>query len=470
MFCRLAVANVLRDWLHEHRIRDCLLLVGVSGGSDSVALLHLLASQQREFGLGLHVAHLDHRLRGSESAGDAEFVRGLAAELSLPATIAARDVKRWREAHGGGSLEAAARAVRLAFLEKAADDVDASWIVLGHTADDQAETVLLNLVRGAGLSGLRGMRPVRDRLLRPLLGVKRAELRRMLEKEGLGFRTDSSNLSLKYRRNRMRQEVLPLLADRFNPRVVPSIVRSAAILGRIDAWLTETCDELLCRATPKSADDRLEIELRPLHESAEPIREHAVKLAVDRLLGQAGELANEHVEAILRLVEEGAPGRLQLPGGLIATVTGDRLRIGRGETAGRPTEWELRVRIPGRFLLHSVGRWIVLDVLDRPEGFPSEPQTEPHESYMDLERLGPEPRIRNRRAGDRFRPLGAPGSSKLKEFFIDQKIPQRRRAAVPLLADELGIACVLGYRISERMKVTPKTRRLLHVRLEEAAG
>ncbi|MEK7682407.1 MAG: tRNA lysidine(34) synthetase TilS, partial [Chloroflexota bacterium] len=212
------------------------LVVGVSGGPDSVCLLHILASLQRKLGLSLHVAHLDHGLRGAEAEADAAYVARLTAEMGVPATVEKRDVSAYRRGRKGLSLEMAAREVRYAFFADVMRAQSASTLALAHTGADQAETVLLHVLRGSGLGGVRGLRPVGPwpqragdpswKVVRPLLGVSRAQTESYCRAHALEPRADASNRDLSFLRNRVRWDLLPVLR-RYNPRIESALARLA---------------------------------------------------------------------------------------------------------------------------------------------------------------------------------------------------------------------------------------------------
>jgi tRNA(Ile)-lysidine synthase len=372
-------------------------LVAVSGGADSVALLLALHA----LGCRLHVAHLDHGLR-ADSADDARFVAGLAARLELPCTIERREVAR------KGSVEAAGREIRYAFLNAVARREGAHAIFLGHTADDQVETFLLRLVRGAGIAGLSAMRPKDGLLCRPMLGLWRADVQGYLRGKGQAWREDATNRDRAFLRNRVRHELLPLLQS-LNPGVKEVLLREVELLGQ---------------------------------------RQQELDAELLRRLGLSG--------------RQIAPA---LAGKPVVLKGGWRLEPPQSSRA-KPHEFDQRLGIPGMVELPGVGtvRAKAVPLLDG-----AVPAHSPgREQYVDLELVGPELRVRSRRPGDRFVPLGMSAPKKLQDFFVDEHVPREERDRVPLVTSGDAIVWVVGMRLDDRFKVTPSTTRAVRLQFEPA--
>jgi tRNA(Ile)-lysidine synthase len=480
------------------------VVVAVSGGPDSVALAHLLLRLSREYGLTLHVAHLDHQLRGAEAAEDARFVARLAEEWGLPATVEAADVPG-RLAREGGSAEAVAREERYAFLERVAAAAGASRVALGHHVGDVAETVLMNLLRGTGPRGLGGIPPVRaGRYIRPLIEVDRSAILAYLEEQGLPYRVDPSNTSPAFLRNRVRHELLPYLERRFAPDLPAILGRTAALLRAEDDYLEEVVGRLRTelgrpdsgrarRATgqgPAEAGPAVVFpcaQLAVLHPALlrRLIRQVWAELAADKGTPGAhrpeeapeafpgeGRLSFERVEAVAALVREGRTGsRVELPAGVVARRRYAELVVARrvavGEEAGG---WEpVELKVPGAAFIAGTGmnvRAEVREVRDAAEAdrlVAEAREAGPWAAVLDLGRLEPPLVLRPRQAGDRFRPLGAPGGKKLKEVLIEAKLPAEERDRLVLLADRGGerVVWVAGLRPAEPARVDQGTKRAL---------
>ena len=449
-------------------------MVAVSGGADSVCLLHVLLQLRNNLGVTLHAAHLNHKLRGEEADADARYVASLAQRLGIPATIAEQDVGRYREEHRL-SLEEAAREVRYSFLAEVAAATGAERVAVGHTADDQVETILMHLVRGSGLAGLRGMAPLsrwhsqasqaQITVVRPLLEVARAETAAYCAAHDLTPRADSSNESLAYLRNRFRSELIPLLR-RYNPRVSQALLRTAAAIADDLSYSDEQVSQLWGSAITEQPYGLVlhTGEARALHPA---LRRHLLRAALERLLGGLTDVESSHIEAMMRALAGPAGKRLSLPGGLVFYVDYGACILGRGGEGIPcplpPLEGEHQLNVPGETLLPG---WRVSARLLAPPA----PQIEssPWRAYLDYDRAGPRLVVRERRPGDRFQPLGLEAPKKLQDFMVDAKVPRLWRSRVPLVCSSEGILWVVGWRVGHLARLTPETRRILLLEFERA--
>lgn len=445
------------------------LLVGVSGGPDSTSLLHALVNIKGSLGIKLHVAHLNHLLRGAESDADAEYVSRAAQNLGIPATIEQRDVKGYR-AQRRCSLEEAAREVRYAFFAEVAQAMGADTAAVGHNADDQIETILMHLVRGAGLSGLRGMQPLsiwrsphgfQLRIIRPLLDVSRAETESYCAGHGLAPRWDSSNRSPAHLRNRIRLELIPLLQS-YNPNIGAALLRMArAATADHEFWqqeISRVWDDIVREeANGIALDNKAFSSLPPA------LKRHLLRATLERLLGGFEEIRSVHIENLMKAMTRPPGKKLFLPGDL--TFYGDYHRsLMAKEAAPCPLPvlvGEHKLDIPGET---AIPGWLVkASILDH---YPGEGSG--FRAYLDLGVSGRELFVRRRRPGDRFQPLGMTEPKKLQDFMVDVKIPRAWRDRVPLVCSAEYILWVVGWRIDHRARISPQTKRVLFLELEKA--
>lgn len=455
------------------------VVVAVSGGADSLCLLHVLRTQQPEHGAHLHVAHLDHRFRGAESAAEAQAVAALAREWGLPATVEAVDVPALM-AREGFSAEEAARRARYRFLAQVAGQVGATVIALGHTADDQVETVLAHLLRGSGPSGLRGMRPVSPlapwmieglvlpaplRLVRPLLEVSRAETESYCAAVGLVPARDPWNEDRRFLRVRLRQEVIPFL-ETFNPRLRQALLR----LAQTVAWQEEDLEAMLMAHWPALATEEggvVRLDLARLEALPCTLRLRALRRAVERVRGDLADLGWEAVVAAESLLAAGVGGEVALVEQVVARREYAALAVGRAADLAAVAWWpelgagQVPLAVPGRTVLPD-GFAVVAEVL--PMAGAPWGEAERFEAYVDAGRAGRRLWLRTRRPGDRFRPLGMAGRKKLQDFFVDEKVPRAERGRVPLVVSPRGIVWVVGYRVSEPFRVRETSRQVLRLR------
>lgn len=435
------------------------VVVGVSGGPDSLALLCCLQELKKELGISLHVAHLDHCLR-EDSAQEAAYVRELVQQWGLPVTVEARDVRAYQREHKL-SLEEAAREVRYRFLREVAQKVGATKIAVGHQADDQAETLLLNLLRGSGLTGLKAMLPHREGIIRPLLFITRQEIEAYCRDKGLIPCRDPSNLDMSYRRNKIRQELIPWLAREFNPAIVRVLARTAILLAEEESFLEEVARESLAKVIKKQDRGYLQIEREGLLGLPTALERRVLR---DAILSLGGGVEFHHVEHLRELLKAGS-GALTLPQGLQAKVSHGFLLLENPNLKGEEEEIPFcyPLKVPGVTPLPEIGKRLRIEVLSPPAKVISPPW----EAWVDRDKLPGPLWVRNWRPGDRFRPLGMKGTKKLQDLFVDAGINMRERRRLPVVVSGENIVWVAGVRLAEDFKITPETRRALHFILEE---
>jgi len=447
------------------------VVVAVSGGADSLCLLYLLHALAPALGWRLHVAHLDHALR-PDSATDATFVAAQAVALDLPCTTRCQDVASLARQHRL-SPEHAGRLARYAFLREVATEVAAAVaapvdppriapIATGHTRDDQAETLLLNLARGSGLAGAAGMLPGRAGIVRPLLEVTRAETGAYCKAYGLAPREDESNRSPRYARNRLRQEVLPLL-EAVQPSARANLAHAArrlagdlALIERLaasalDGAMTVQPGAHLDRSiAPDDFPSPLAVQLRVEGwAAAEPeLRPHMLRLLLRRVLGHAEGFGEREYAAMLRALAPNAPPMtLILPKGLVLTRRGAEVVLGPPPSPASALG-EYRLPVPG--LVHTPAGVLRAEYAPAPADWRGLP---PHEAYLDRAAAGTELVVRGRRPGDRVRPLGLGGTRKVHDVLIDRKAPWTQRDRIPIVDGPQGIAWVAGVCIGEPYRV-----------------
>jgi tRNA(Ile)-lysidine synthase len=451
----------VRRTIEAHRLVEPgdRVVAAVSGGPDSVCLLHVLRALARRSHLALHVAHLDHGWRGEAGRRDAEFVRALAARWGLPATIEALPADRL--ARRGRSREEVAREARRAFLEAVADRVGARRIALGHTADDQAETVLLQLLRGAGARGLGGMRPADGRIIRPLLEVGRDAVAGYVARHRLATREDATNRDRRFLRNRIRHDLLPLLARRFNPRIREALTRTAALLRDEAAFLDEAGQRAAAGLVADEPDGAA-LPAAGLAGLAPALRRRVIREAVRRVRGDLRGLGHAHVEAIARLAAVPGAREARLPGGLVARRDGGIVRLTRGGRAGAVGPADYALAAEGETAAPAFGlRFVARTVGPGPPAGQARPARGPWVAHLDADRLAHPLRVRAWRHGDGMWPVGLGGRKKLQDLFVDAKVPRSARARTALVESGGAIAWVVGLRLDARFAAGPASRRVL---------
>jgi tRNA(Ile)-lysidine synthase len=454
---------------HEAIIRYDMLragdrvLVGVSGGADSVALLRMLHGLAAEPAVSLAVGHLNHAIRGAEADADEQFVKDLAAELALECIAERADVPAVRKREGG-SLEEVARRERYAFFGRAADSARANKIALGHNRDDNAETVLQRILRGTGLRGLRGIPPKRPlrrgsdvMIIRPLIETTRREILEHLANTGCAFRNDATNDDVAYFRNRLRHVILPQLEAQCGPAVGNAIIRLAESARNQYNLIEPLARRLLDEARLDDADALLAFDRNALAGAEPELVIEALRLALED--AGVGQLTSEQSHSLLDMAVAAGTGKeMSLPGGLALRAEYDKLVLLDPPAEGGRPPGELELPFPGE--ADFAGWMLSVPAIGDSPGREAVAGSRDHsKETVDADRLELPLTIRTRRPGDRFRPLGAPGSRKLHDFFIDEKVPGRRRDEIPIVCDRAGIVWVAGYRIAHRVRITDKTRR-----------
>ena len=447
-------------------------VVGVSGGPDSTLLLHAMqgVSARRDLGWKLHAAHFNHGLRGAEADADERFVTGLSEQLGAQCHVDRADIRACTE-RDGGSTEEIARRHRYEMLARVALKAGSEHVAVAHHADDNAETVLHRICRGTGLRGLAGIsevRPIRSgsrvQLVRPLLGQRRATIDEMCAARGFETRADSTNASGEFTRNRIRNTVLPMLRENLNPNVTEALLRLAEqarwLGGYLEGAAARTFESLVVAEKPH----HLVLSATALAGKHRAIQSEIVRRAVALVTGAEPDLSFAHVDALLRLANDGASGKeLHLPGRIIASKRYDRLEFHPLESDEEqlPELSPVLVEVPGRTPLPSLGIELHAEVCEIDASKVEELRRDPpaNEEWLGYDQLQLPLVVRARREGDRFHPLGAPGAKSLSDFLAAEKIDPQLRARTGILCDQAGPIWVIPRRIDERAKLGPQTRR-----------
>lgn len=454
------------------------VLVAVSGGPDSTALISFLMGLGQELSLTLNAFHLDHRFRPS-SDREAQAVMNMMDGLGVECTVKAFDVPEYAK-NNKLSLELAARRIRYRMLEETAAAQAANRVALGHQADDQVETFLWRLIRGSGFTGLSGIPPVRGIFIRPLLNVSRLEIEAYLKEKKLAFISDPSNLDVAITRNRVRHDLLPHL-EAYNPLVKQVILNAVELIREDEKFLNEVVEESWEEIAETSAKSvRLPVEALlglPLS-----LRRRLLRRAVGEVQGDLEAMEFKHVALLEEALRGQAPFRVDLPGELVGRVRYGALTISRTAEVHPSGFRPMTLAIPGRTEVSDFGIALQTDLLKpaqvkdlapSPAEFPvlaqvsrsrEQGEEQSWEALLDAATIKGPVKIRTRAIGDKFRPLGMKDKKKIQDFLVDEKVPCEGRDKVLILEAEGNIMAVIGYRIDDRHKVTDATKRVLHIR------
>ena len=455
----------VRDYMREHEMTapGDAVIVALSGGADSVCLLTVLKQLATPEFL-LRAVHVHHGIRGAEADRDEAFAQKLCESLSVPLCVAYCHVPAYAAEHGL-SEEEAGRILRYQVLEKEAGKWEQELpagsrvkIALAHHRDDNAETILHHLLRGSGLTGLAGIRPVQGRRIRPLLCVGREEIRAYLEAGHISWCEDSTNQSPDYTRNRIRSQVLPLLKTAVNEQAEEHILQAGQIIGQADAYLRQQAEEIWQEAVCGREEDLAAIPLTAFARQPEILKTYLIRHMLDQLHPGWKDIGSRHFTAIAELAGKPVGSRLDLPGGLIARTGYETLEIVRkterevsvktesgadGEIHGRQTVPELHMTVFSR---------------QKDQEIPKNQYTK----WFDYDKIKGTLSIRTRKTGD-YLILPSGGSKTIARYMIDEKIPKEKREQILLLAEGSHVLWVVGFRISEYYKIDNKTKNILQV-------
>ena len=437
------------------------VLVAVSGGPDSVVLLDVLNRLKDALSLTLVVAHFNHGLRPRDDAAETRFTATLADAMDLPFVTE----KALTPPGGNGmSLEEEARDLRYEFLHGAKTAHGAQKIALGHTLDDQAETVLMRLLRGSGIRGLSGIPPVRHPdIIRPLIEVTRREIEGYLVHRNLKHITDPSNLEKQHFRNRIRLELLPQLKT-YQPEIVRILGQTAEIMRNEDRWMEKEAMGWIEGAVTVSETGDQSLPLEAFAKLAPALQSRVIRRIISRLLGGLRRIHLRHIDAVKSLTRGRPQKRLNLPNGIRVIRTYDTLLFTQ-QSEKKHKGFHITLGGPGVFSIDAVPCTVTIEELETKKTIPEIKDLSPWIAHLDGDRITYPLVMRCFAPGDRFVPLGMTGHKKLKDFFVDQKIPIHVRKRIPLLCRGEDLVWVCGLRLDERFKVRPETKRTVRVTL-----
>ena len=454
------------------------VLVCVSGGADSVALTHVLLALAPEYCLQLGIAHLNHGLRQEDAERDASFVTSLARQLALPFYTAKEDVIAYRRKYHL-SLEEAARKIRYIFFSAVAEKYGFNKIAQGHHSDDNAELVLMFLLRGSGPLGLSGIPPVREgQIVRPLINLTRSELIDFISKKKLQYVCDTSNDDLTFLRNKIRHHLIPELKKSYNPNVIETLNRLVSIIRAEDRWLDDIIEPVFENCLSAREPAKICLSTTRLGKLVTPVKRRIIRKAIFAVKENLRRITYSHVEAVLRLIENGpTAGRLNLPNEISIWRNRDELAIIKGEInkfngnysflQSDPVAYQYEIPTPGTISIAEADASITLSEM-RLDEIPDIKNVPRQIAYLDMDRLQFPLVVRNFRPGDRFSPLGMTGNQKVKKYFINNKVPPSKRQKCPILLSRNKIIWIAGHRIDNSAKVSLQTRRILKAELSLA--
>jgi len=455
------------------------VLAGVSGGPDSVALLHILVRLAPKWELTIGIAHLNHCLRGAESDGDAAFVADMAARMNLPFHSEAINIRN-DPALRKLSLEATARQVRYDFFNRISRQNGYHKIATGHHHDDNAELMLMFLFRGSGPLGFSGIPPVREGgIVRPLISTSRNDLVAFLNENAIAYQVDKSNRDMRFLRNRMRHETIPYIQACCNPGIVETLNRFSKIVRSENEWMDEIIQPIYEKALVSAGQFqdglRVVLAISVLTALPEAVRRRVIRTAIVQVKGDMLRISFSHIEAVLELAErQQYPAQLMLPDGIRIQLdkslltfyqVDESLRCHRRKIRPAPLSFFYLISGPGERAAVTISETgAVLTFSEIPVGSCTMDKSEKI-ALLDMDMLKFPMILRNIQPGDRFSPLGVAGTQKIQKYFIDHKIDRAERQQCPILLSENKVVWLVGHRISSHFKITTSTRRVFGIEI-----
>jgi len=471
------ILSTVRQTIATHRMLATgdSVLIAVSGGPDSVTLAHVLHTLAPEYRLRLAIAHLNHGLRKIESDRDADFVADCARGLGFPCYTEKKDVRRFQQSDHL-SLEEAARKIRYGFFNEIATRYGFNKIAIGHHSNDNAELVLMNLLRGSGPLGLSGIVPVRDgKIIRPLINLKRYDIIEYITEKKIHFVIDASNADLSFRRNRIRHHLIPELEKSYNSGIIETLNRLGTIMRAEDQWFENMLAEEFNQCVTIKGPEAVSLDLGRFKDLATAAKRRIMRKAILSVKKDLRRITLLHIDDVLALIDKSpGVGCLNLPAEIQIVLKDTDLTINKGNrlfpvrsdrTAEPPViGYEYTVSGPGVLFIKETGATVKLVeiAVDDVPGFNTVGNDR---AFLDMDSVQFPLVVRNPRPGDRFSPLGVNGSQKVKKYFIDNKIPGPQRRICPLLLSGDKIIWVAGHRIDNCVKVVSATRRILKAEL-----
>ena len=460
---RMRLQRKLVETVNQHQMLQAghRILVAVSGGPDSMALLHALYTLADELDIKPAVAHLNHQLRGPEADGDEAYVKQWCEKWDLPCFAQRQDIAKLA-AQQKLSVEEAGRYARYSFFARLADEHGFDRVALGHTATDRIETLLINLLRGTGLSGLCGIPPRRGRFIRPLIATWRNETAEYCRWYDLQPRLDASNLSSdNYLRNQVRLELLPLLESDYAPHIQSALLRLAQAAQQELSW-TEPLVQAAYEQAAEGNDHSISLDLAQLADMAPGLRYRLLRQALVRLRGDAADIEAVHYDMLQQLIGKAQTGaEIHLPGAILARrgYNSIELSVGRRGSPG-PGEaigGRYILPVPGTVRVPQVELTVSTELTRKRPGELGNAQG--RQVTVDGLATGEVLLVRGWQPGDSFQPLGLSGHKKLQDLFVDNKVPRHERDRIPLIVTgDKQIVWVVGYQLADPFKVTPRTK------------
>ncbi|SHH42628.1 tRNA(Ile)-lysidine synthase [Caloranaerobacter azorensis DSM 13643] len=440
------------------------VVVGVSGGPDSMALLYVLREAKERIDFNLYIAHINHGVRGKEADEDEEYVRRVSNELRIPFYSIKVDMSKYAK-ENRLSEEEAGREIRYNFFRQVLSQLGNGKIAVAHNKNDQAETLVMRFIRGTGLDGLKGMDYKNGDIIRPLLDVSRDEIEEYIKENNIEVRIDKTNFKPIYSRNKIRLELIPFIKENFNESFIDTIYRTSRLMAIDSDFLKKYALEKYEQMVYKETKDKIIIDREEFSKQHDSIKSRILRMAIERLLGHIKGIEEKHIYDAINLILKNSTGkRINLPKNIQISIGYGHFTVEKVDLKEKIVDYKYMIGIESTTQIDELKCEIITEILNVNEV--DVKKNNRFIKYFDYDKIYGNLYIRNRRPGDRFSPLGMKGKKKLKDFFIDLKIPRDMRDRIPLLVDDCNIIWVVGYRISEIYKIKPETKRVLKIQIK----
>ena len=441
------------------------LIVGVSGGADSVVLLHILMELRDtlQWDLCFFVVHINHQLRGEEADGDQSFVEELCRAWNLPYESRSLPIARLAK-ENKKSFEEMAREMRYEVFEEIRHKLHFDKIAVAHHQNDQAETILMHLIRGAGGKGLAGMLPQNDRIIRPLLGVERKEIEEYCITRGLSFRTDQTNFNPVYARNKIRLEVLPLL-EQINPQIIGKLNDLGEMIREENEYFQDTIQGLYTTLSIAETNDSIILDKNKFLEYHAVLQKRCLRYVLHRLKGDLKNIEAKHIEYALDFIQSKQTGKeIHLPDALTICIKYDTIQSYIGRKIINSIQYQLELAENQKVHIPNTHKYLEVTSFSK---INSSIPIGSCIKWIDKDKVKGKLFLRTRKPGDVFFPLGSTGNKKLKDYFIDKKVPREERDLIPVIAVENEVVWIIGYGLNDKYKVTSTTKSILQLELKD---
>ncbi|MCF6464563.1 tRNA lysidine(34) synthetase TilS [Clostridium sp. Cult2] len=438
------------------------IVIGLSGGPDSMALLYILLDIKEEMDFNIFIAHVNHGVRGQEALADERFVEALAKELNLPYYSKTVNMDKYAKEQGLSSEEAG-RALRYGFFREILAKIGGGKIAVAHNKNDQAETLLMRFFRGTGIDGLKGMEYKSGDIIRPVLGIERGEIEKYLSDRNIETRLDKTNLMPIYNRNRIRLELIPYIEKHFNPNIVDTLWRISNNISIDSDFLDKYSKETFRKLVKKKENNSIILNGNLFVKEDKSIQQRVIRNCILDINGDLQGFTNRHIIDTLALFLEGGTGKsIDLINNIVAKTSYDDFVIEKKKDV-EYRDFLYKIDFEGFTYIDDLQIGLNVKILPN-KGIKANVKDK-FVKYFDYDKIEGSLFIRNRKDGDRFIPYGMKGNKKIKDYFIDEKIPREERDRIPIITDEKEILWIVGYRSSDKFKITADTKKVLMIEL-----